>query len=143
MCRRDKLDKQIVSPIKSFLDLFQQHSYWAYVATFTFFILAMVIALLWLVLGKRKSVPPAFFEFVFVVARYFGAFELLFYGIEKLDGIQFTIQAERLIPSGGSSDPFNQRPKVVWIQPELWCEVKYLELDHFGVMRHPSFKGLL
>jgi hypothetical protein len=26
---------------------------------------------------------------------------------------------------------------------ELWCEVKYLELDHFGVMRHPSFKGLL
>jgi hypothetical protein len=86
-------------------------SYWAYVATFTFFVLAMLIALLWLVSGKRKNVPPAFFEFVFVVARYFVAFELLFYGIEKLDGIQFTIQAERLIPSVGSADPFN----LYWI----------------------------
>lgn len=86
-------------------------SYWAYVATFTFFVLAMVIALLWLVAGKRKNIPPAFFEFVFVVARYFVAFELLFYGIEKLDGIQFTISAERLIPSVGSSDPFN----LYWI----------------------------
>src|SRR6185312_4030476 len=86
-------------------------SYWGYVATFIFFILAMLIALLLLVSGKRKNVPPAFFEFAFVVARYFVAFELLFYGIEKLDGIQFTIQAERLIPSAGSSAPFN----LYWI----------------------------
>lgn len=86
-------------------------SYWAYVATFIFFILAMLVALLLLVSGKSKNVPPAFFEFAFVVARYFVAFELLFYGIEKLDGIQFTIQAERLIPSAGSSDPFN----LYWI----------------------------
>ena len=36
-----------------------------------------------------------------------------------------------------------KNPKIVWIKPELKCEVKYLELDHFGVMRHPSFKGLI
>jgi len=27
-----------------------------------------------------------------------------------------------------------KKPKIVWIQPGLWCEIKYLELDHFGVM---------
>jgi len=50
------------------------------------------------------------------------------------------------IPKVNRKTPFNKpikKPKIVWIQPELWCEVKYLELDHFGVMRHPSFKGLL
>jgi uncharacterized membrane protein YphA (DoxX/SURF4 family) len=58
--------------------------------------------------GKRVV---AFYEFACIVARYFVAFELLFYGIEKLDGIQFTAQAERLIPSAGSADPFN----LYWI----------------------------
>jgi bifunctional non-homologous end joining protein LigD len=50
------------------------------------------------------------------------------------------------IPKVNRKSAFNKpikKPKIVWIQPELWCEVKYLELDHFGVMRHPSFKGLL
>jgi len=50
------------------------------------------------------------------------------------------------IPNVNRKTGFNKpikKPKIVWIQPELWCEVKYLELDHFGVMRHPSFKGLL
>ena len=50
------------------------------------------------------------------------------------------------IPNVNRKTAFNKpikKPKIVWIQPEIWCEVKYLELDHFGVMRHPSFKGLL
>lgn len=38
--------------------------------------------------------------------------------------------------------PINN-PKIVWIKPELNCQVKYLELDRFGIMRHPSFKSLL
>ena len=37
--------------------------------------------------------------------------------------------------------PIN-KPKVVWIKPDLKCEIRCL-VDHFGVMRHPSFKGLL
>src|SRR5215831_2260649 len=32
--------------------------------------------------------------------------------------------------------------EIVWLYP-LKCEVKYLELDRFGIMKHPSFKGLL
>jgi len=32
---------------------------------------------------------------------------------------------------------------IVWLKPELKCEVKYLELDRFGMMRHASFKRLL
>ena len=36
-----------------------------------------------------------------------------------------------------------KNPKVVWIKPQLKCRVKYLELDHFGIMRHPSFTGLI
>jgi len=36
-----------------------------------------------------------------------------------------------------------KKPKVVWIKPDLQCEIKCLEFDHFGLMRHPSFKGLL
>ena len=36
-----------------------------------------------------------------------------------------------------------KNPEIVWIRPELKCEVKYLELDRFGIMRHPSFKGLM
>lgn len=85
-------------------------SYWAYVASLIFFILASLTALAWQAIDKRKTFY-AFYEFVYVIARYYVAFELLYYGIEKLDGIQFTLQAERLIPSVGSTDPFN----LYWI----------------------------
>ena len=50
------------------------------------------------------------------------------------------------LPKVNRKTPFNKpikNPKIVWIEPKLKCQVKYLELDHFGVMRHPSFKGLL
>jgi len=50
------------------------------------------------------------------------------------------------LPKVNRKSPFNKpikNPKIVWIEPKLKCQVKYLELDHFGVMRHPSFKGLL
>jgi len=36
-----------------------------------------------------------------------------------------------------------KNPQIVWIKPELKCEVRYSELDRFGIMRHPSFKGLV
>ena len=85
-------------------------SYWAYVATFIFFILAILTTLLWLAIDKRKSFP-AFYEFTYIIARYFVAFELLGYGISKLDGSQFYISPERLLPSVGADDPFN----LFWI----------------------------
>ncbi len=43
--------------------------------------------------------------------------------------------------------PSRFRPKppkasVVWLEPELVCEVSYTEMTSDGVMRHPSFEGM-
>jgi bifunctional non-homologous end joining protein LigD len=49
-------------------------------------------------------------------------------------------------PKVNRKTPFSnpiKNPKIVWIKPTLRCKVKYLELDKSGIMRHPSFKGLL
>lgn len=49
------------------------------------------------------------------------------------------------VPNVNVKTPFRTPIKnvdVVWLNPELKCEVKYLELDRFGIMRHPSFEGL-
>lgn len=81
-------------------------SHWAYVASLTFFIIAIVVALVWLTTQKGKSFS-VFLQLTYTIARYYVVFELLYYGIEKLDGIQFAIQTERLIPAVGSTDPFN------------------------------------
>jgi len=35
-----------------------------------------------------------------------------------------------------------KNPEIVWIKPDFRCEVKFLELDFAGEMRHSSFKGL-
>lgn len=80
-------------------------SYWAYLSSLVFFILALVISFVWILFkGKSYSV---FDNFVFIIARYFVAFTLLYYGIEKIDGIQFTIMPSRMIHSVGSLDSFN------------------------------------
>ena len=50
------------------------------------------------------------------------------------------------VPIVNVKTPFRtpiKNPAIVWLKPELRCEVKYLELDRFGLMRHASFKGLL
>ena len=33
--------------------------------------------------------------------------------------------------------------EIVWIKPQFNCEVKFIELDFAGEMRHASFKGLI
>ncbi|MEO8719555.1 MAG: DNA ligase D [Ginsengibacter sp.] len=38
--------------------------------------------------------------------------------------------------------PNPPKAQVVWLKPELICEVSYREMTKDGVMRHPSFKGL-
>lgn len=42
--------------------------------------------------------------------------------------------------------PFDVRPvikdEVVWLRPQLVCEVKYTEMTKDGIMRHASFQGL-
>lgn len=72
-------------------------------------------------------------------------------GVTK-DTLQKVFQAKRSksifspLPAVNRKTAFRspiKNPKIVWIKPELKCQVKYLELDHFGLMRHPSFKGLI
>jgi bifunctional non-homologous end joining protein LigD len=36
-----------------------------------------------------------------------------------------------------------KNPEIVWLKPQFTCEVKFLELDFAGEMRHASFKGLI
>jgi bifunctional non-homologous end joining protein LigD len=49
-------------------------------------------------------------------------------------------------PKVNSKSPFRspiKNPEIVWLRPGLKCQVKYLELDRFGLMRHASLKGLI
>ena len=50
------------------------------------------------------------------------------------------------VPIVNVKTPFRtpiKNPGIVWLKPALKCEVKYLELDRFGMMRHASFKGII
>ena len=67
--------------------------------------------------------------------------------------IKKVVQAKKLktsifspAPKVNSKTPFRQPIKnavLIWLKPELRCEVKYLEIDSYGVMRHASFKRLI
>ena len=56
----------------------------------------------------------------------------------------------KLRPLERSSPPFAVRPKmpkvrrddVVWVEPELVCEVEFVEWTHDGRLRAPSYQGL-
>jgi bifunctional non-homologous end joining protein LigD len=50
------------------------------------------------------------------------------------------------VPKVNRKTPFRspiRNAEIVWIKPELKCEIKYLELDQYGLMRHACFKGLI
>ena len=50
------------------------------------------------------------------------------------------------MPKVDSKSPFRspmKNPDIVWIKPEIKCEVKYLDLDRFGMMRYAFFKGII
>ncbi len=48
-------------------------------------------------------------------------------------------------PDVDTSSPFRPRPPraaVVWLQPELVCEIRFTEITEGGVFRHPAFIAL-
>jgi hypothetical protein len=81
-------------------------SYWAFMASLIFFILAIVISLTWTLFEKGKSFP-VFIKCAYILARYYLAFSLVQYGVAKLDGLQFSILPTRLVQPVGSTDSFN------------------------------------
>jgi len=49
-------------------------------------------------------------------------------------------------PPVNRNSPFRKKIKqaeIIWLEPTLKCNVKYLELDKFGMMRHASFRELV
>ena len=80
--------------------------FWAYFTSFVFLLLALVVSFVWLITDKKNRLTQLY-DFTHVLSRYFLAFTLLYYGIEKLDGHQFGILPYRLVPSVGSYDAFN------------------------------------
>lgn len=57
-----------------------------------------------------------------------------------IDHSPFTTTPDVNKPSRFRPDP--PHASVIWLKPDLLCEVSYRELTSDGVMRHPSFKGL-
>jgi bifunctional non-homologous end joining protein LigD len=57
---------------------------------------------------------------------------------------------DKLRPLKRASSPFSEVPKmpkvrksdVIWVEPELVCEVEFAEWTHDGRLRAPSYKGL-
>lgn len=48
-------------------------------------------------------------------------------------------------PKVNKQGPFRQKIKnaeIIWLDPSIKCNVKYLELDRFGMMRHASLRGV-
>ena len=88
--------------------------------------------------------------------KYFGSLVLGIYDKEKLKyightGTGFTEKIlkdvfEQLQPYVTDSSPFETKvplnSTVTWVKPELVCNVKYSELTHDGILRHPVFMGL-
>lgn len=49
------------------------------------------------------------------------------------------------LPNINKPSRFRRNPphaKVIWLKPQLVCEVSYTEMTNDGVMRHPSFEGM-
>src|SRR5207248_7693934 len=96
--------------------------------------------------GRRAS------SFGSLVLGYYRGGELVYAGnvgtgfnsreIEKL--------LDKLRPLRRDSSPFREVPKmpkvrkadVIWVEPELVCEVEFAEWTHDGRLRAPSYKGL-
>ena len=38
--------------------------------------------------------------------------------------------------------PKVRRSDVIWVEPQLVCEVEFAEWTRAGTLRHPSYKGL-
>jgi ATP-dependent DNA ligase len=50
------------------------------------------------------------------------------------------------VPPVNARVPFREPIKnaeVIWFEPDIWCTVKYLELDEHGLMRHARFGGIV
>ena len=79
--------------------------YFTFIGELTLLIIAVVAALIWTVADKGKSFP-SFRKYIYVLARYNLCYNLIYYGISKIDGIQFGLVPSSLIPTIGSKNAY-------------------------------------
>lgn len=99
---------------------FAGDTFWGYIASLSFFILALLATLLWTKIDKRKC-QPVLFIYLHTIVRYYLAFTLLAYGIGKLFGNQF------FIPPWGLITPLSD----LIPQHVLWSFVAASKSYHF------------
>jgi bifunctional non-homologous end joining protein LigD len=58
--------------------------------------------------------------------------------------------AARVVPLARATCPFGRKPRstrlageVIWLEPQLLCEIEFLERTAGGQLRQPTFKGLI
>jgi uncharacterized membrane protein YphA (DoxX/SURF4 family) len=79
--------------------------YWTYIALFVYLLIAVIIAIAWIIIGKEKK-SAKLFTYTTVFARYYLASLLLNYGISKIFGDQFGhTDLSTLIQPFGNIDP--------------------------------------
>ena len=79
-------------------------SSWIFLASLSYFIIAIIIGVVWTVSGKQKNYT-IFFKYVHTYARYYLAFVLFLFGFDKLTGNQFAFpQPSSLIEPVGNLD---------------------------------------
>ncbi|MFY9580533.1 MAG: DNA ligase D [Gaiellaceae bacterium] len=110
--------------------------------------------------GRQEFVIAGFTKGTGRRASSFGSLVLAYYQSDELVyagnvGTGFTGQEiekllDKLRPLKRSTSPFKEVPKmpkvrksdVIWVEPELVCEVEFVEWTHDGRLRAPAYKGL-
>ncbi|MCW3082294.1 DNA ligase D [Segetibacter sp.] len=65
--------------------------------------------------------------------------------LEKLEPLKTTTCPFKHVPAYNKASRFRPNPPkadVVWVRPEMVCEISYREMTKDGSIRHPSFRGL-
>jgi bifunctional non-homologous end joining protein LigD len=65
--------------------------------------------------------------------------------LQKLKPLQTTVCPFKVVPDYNKPSRFRPSPpkaEVIWLKPEIVCEISYREMTKDGAIRHPSFKGL-
>ncbi|GEO11454.1 DNA ligase D [Segetibacter aerophilus] len=65
--------------------------------------------------------------------------------LEKLKPLEISQCPFKHVPAYNKASRFRPNPpkaEVVWVRPEMVCEISYREMTKDGSIRHPSFRGL-
>lgn len=85
---------------------FMGDNYWGLVSALTFMTLSVIIAFVWTLIDKGRHFP-SLYKYVQVFARYYLAFVLLGYGLEKVDYNQFATDPISMLVRFGDNDRYH------------------------------------